>query len=129
MIGETYSFEVQNVLTILSRILSDRFSDLVAEGVLRARVLKGAKLYSIDPAYAAASELAALLRGIGRKRADLRTAVRGAYFRRAHLMANGTLKNRAIIAGIRAACWRIDGVRIPIGRWVPGYRAFASKLY
>jgi hypothetical protein len=122
MLGETYKFEVQNVLPIAPTILPDRFSDLVAEGVLRARVFKGAKLHSLDPAYVAAPELAGLLRRIGRERTDLRTAVRSAYFRRAHIVRTGSLKQEAIIASIQGSRWRIDGVRIPTGRWVPGLK-------
>lgn len=109
MMGESYREEIRAVLGISPNSLLPQLWHLVAEGVLRVRVVGEVRLYSLDPDYVAAFELGALLRRIARKRADLRVAVTRAYLRRDHVAGEGTMKQRSMIAEICGPSWRIDG--------------------
>jgi hypothetical protein len=111
MMGESYRDEIRAVLGISPNSLLPQLWHLVAEGVMRARIIGGVKLYSLDPGFVAAFELGALLRRIARKRADLGVAVTRAYMRRDYVVAKGTLKQMAFIDDIRGPSWRIDGLK------------------
>ena len=111
MMGESYRDEIRAVLGISPNSLLPQLWHLVAEGVLRVRVVGGVRLYSLDPGYVAAFELGALLRRIARKRADLGVAVTRAYMRRDYVTGEGTLKQKSIVAEICGPSWRIDGLK------------------
>src|SRR6185437_6747503 len=51
VLGESYRYEVQDVLGFDMRTTPIRLHALLGEGILRIRAFKSAKLYSLNPEY------------------------------------------------------------------------------
>jgi predicted ArsR family transcriptional regulator len=100
-LGEVYAQEAFEVLPMVEKTVRGTFFHLVAEGVLRVRVFKQTKLYSLDRRSPGAAKLRKLSRKIVSERHDLQMAALQALVRRKIMATQYTIRERSIIDEIR----------------------------
>jgi hypothetical protein len=117
VLGESYRYEVQDVLGFDMRTTPIRLHALLGEGILRIRAFKSAKLYSLNPEYPGAEHLEQLLRYIAGHSSQIRDLINYALVRRHQIMTRGNKRQCSILAELRTPDFSqtIDGVRMDIG--------------
>lgn len=117
---ETYAGEAADVLCNYQSEIGKRMRELAAEGVLKSRVFKRVKLFSLNDDFPGAAELKILLRRMAGVRSDAVAAANAALIRRERVAKEGRSREKRIIENINnelaASGKAIHGVQLVVGK-------------
>jgi hypothetical protein len=123
-LGETYLQEMHAVLGVDTMSLTQRLPEFVVEGVLRMRVVKRVKCYSLEAAYPGAAWLRTYLRREATASPEIVRAANNALARRLEVERTGTNRERNVFADLYAdgmaggaTIWGVQRERPPRRRW------------